>query len=124
MKTETEKWARLAEEDLQAAKFVLKDSLFRPSIFHCQQSLEKLLKAIWIEQKEEGYPPREHNLNVLAQLVGLKLTKEQIEFFDDRSKQYTPSRYGDVLVDYSLEEAENYYQTTLEQFEWLRQHLR
>jgi hypothetical protein len=51
----------------------------------------------------------------------MQLTKEQMDFFDDLSKQYNPSRYGDVLVDYSQEEAENYYQTTLEQYEWFRQ---
>ena len=123
MKPEAERWVKLAEEDLRMAAVALEDSLFRPCILHCQQALEKLLKAMWVEQALEGYPPREHNLNSLAQKVALKLTKERMDFFDDLSKQYNPSRYGDVAVEYSREQAENYHQRTLEHFEWLRQQL-
>ncbi|MGQ9571973.1 MAG: HEPN domain-containing protein [Dehalococcoidia bacterium] len=92
-------------------------------MFECQQALEKLLKAIWVEQAPQGYPPREHNLVSLAEKVGLQLSAEQLQFLDDLSRQYKPTRYADAAVEYSVEEAENYYRKTEEQFAWLRQQL-
>ena len=94
-----------------------------PCVFHCQQALEKVLKATWVEKASEGVPPRKHDLIALAREVGLELSQEQIDFLGDLSGQYNASRYGDVAVEYSREEAENYYQRTRELFAWLRQQL-
>jgi len=123
MKPDTEEWVRLAEDDLKAAGLLLGDGFLRHCIFECQQALEKLLKAMWVEQAPQGYPPREHNLASLAEKVRLRLSTEQLQFLDELSKQYTPSRYADVGVEYSREEAEDYHQKTREQFGWLRQQL-
>jgi HEPN domain-containing protein len=85
------------------------------------------VKAIWVERSPQGYPPREHNLTSLAQKAGVELTKESTDFFDDLSKQYMPTRYPDVAfeaeIEYSRDEADNYRQRTLSEFQWLRQHL-
>jgi len=125
MKDETREWLELAESDLQAAGVMFEEELWRHCIFQCQQALEKLLKGIWVERSAEGYPPREHNLTLLAQKAGVELTREQLDFFDDLSKQYMPTRYADVAIDssveYSRDQAENYHQRALREFEWLRQ---
>ncbi len=123
MKPETERWLELAREDLQMAGAALEGSLFRPCIFHCQQALEKAIKAMWLEKALEGVPPRTHQLVALAEEVGIRLSQDQVDFLDDLSGQYNPSRYGDVAVEYSHEEAENYHEGTKELFSWLRQQL-
>lgn len=40
-----EKWLVIAKEDLLAAKGLLKLELFSSAVYHCQQSVEKSLKA-------------------------------------------------------------------------------
>ena len=110
MKSETERWLKLAKEDGQMAKSALDDGVYRPSVFHSQQMMEKTLKAIWIEQREGGYPPKEHKLPVLAREIAQELDEEEWEFLADLSEQYNPTRYGDVMLEYSYEQAEGYYQ--------------
>ncbi|MFQ5880461.1 MAG: HEPN domain-containing protein [Dehalococcoidia bacterium] len=105
------------------AEAALERELYSPCVFHCQQALEKVLKAMWIGKAPEGVPPRRHNLVELAEEVGLQLSPEQLSFLSDLSRQYMPSRYGDVAVEYSRQEAENYHRKTRELFPWLRQQL-
>ena len=123
MKAETERWAELAEEDRSIATAALEASFFRPCIFHCQQALEKLLKAIWIERATEGLPRRTHDLVSLCKELDLGLSEEWLEFLRRLSEQYIPTRYGDAPVEYSRESAENYHERTREIFSWLRQQL-
>ena len=114
MKPETERWLKLANEDGLMAKAALDDKVYRPSVFHSQQMLEKTLKAIWVEERDEGYPPKEHKLLALAREIGLELGDEVWEFLADLSEQYNPTRYGDVMLEYSHEQAQNYYQRASE----------
>jgi HEPN domain-containing protein len=58
------------------AESALGSSLYRPVVFHCQQAIEKILKAIWIEQADEGVPPKTHGLVELAKEVDLELDDE------------------------------------------------
>ena len=118
MKPEAERWVQLAQEDRHMARVALESSLHRPCVFHCQQALEKLLKAIWVEQSEQGYPPKKHNLVSLAQELGLQLEDEAWEFLDGLAKQYNPTRYGDVIAEYSRDQAVTYYGRTEELFDW------
>ena len=110
MKPETERWVKLAKEDGQMAKAALDERVYRPSVFHSQQMMEETLKAIWIQQREGGYPPKEHKLPVLAREIAQELDEEEWEFLADLSEQYSPTRYGDVMLEYSYEQAEDYYQ--------------
>ncbi|MGH9198783.1 MAG: HEPN domain-containing protein [Acidimicrobiia bacterium] len=120
MKPDTENWVRLADEDLRVAKVGFESSLFRPCVFHCQQALEKLLKAVWIERASEGLPRRTHDLVGLADELQLELADGWVEFLRRLSEQYMPSRYGDVpVVEISRESAENYLRRTEEIFAWL-----
>ena len=52
MKKQVEGWIILADKDLKAAEIVLKDDYPLTNIvaFHCQQTIEKYLKAYLIEQ--------------------------------------------------------------------------
>ena len=52
MKKQVEEWVRLADKDLCAAEILLKDEYPLTNIvaFHCQQTIEKYLKALSIEK--------------------------------------------------------------------------
>jgi len=53
MKRQTEDWILLAEKDLQAAEIILNSEFPLTNIvaFHCQQTIEKYLKAYLIENE-------------------------------------------------------------------------
>jgi len=52
MKRQVEDWVQLADKDLYAAEILLKDEYPLTNIvaFHCQQTIEKYLKAFLIEK--------------------------------------------------------------------------
>lgn len=59
----------MAESDLRAIRYMLDPRHFADSIFgfHCQQAVEKLLKA-WLSRAGTAFP-RTHDLRVLLRLV-------------------------------------------------------
>lgn len=60
---EVREWMRKAQEDVAVARRAIADDLYEPGCFHCQQAVEKLLKAylVW----NESAPPRVHDLALL-----------------------------------------------------------
>jgi len=123
MKPETREWFEVAESDLKAAHVVLSEDLFQQAVFYCQQAIEKLLKAIWTESQGAGTHPRTHNLVKLANDLGLSLTRERKNLMMDLTDQIFPSRYPEAGWRYTKKVAEEYYNSTRELFEWLRQQL-
>ena len=93
MKFLTREWLIAAELDLKSANQLLQDeSLTSVVTFHCQQAIEKLFKAVLVENNKE--PQRIHDLLRLYKLV-----LEFIEPFDDISplkvinEAYIDTRY-------------------------------
>lgn len=87
-----------AGEDLHAARVLSHDATISTAIvgFHCQQSIEKALKAVLLEKNV--YFPRTHNLTYLAGLfvqagLVLPLTTEQIAEFNAFAVDF---RYADL----------------------------
>jgi HEPN domain-containing protein len=92
MKPETQEWLNIADQDLAAATVLVEEHLFAPAIFHCQQAVEKYLKALWVEQHTEGIPPRIHDLTDLLTELDLDLPDWQM-FLERLSRQAVESRY-------------------------------
>jgi HEPN domain-containing protein len=65
---EINEWLAKAEEDWRVAEILMKsgEELTLPSMFHLQQMLEKLLKALILKQSNR--PPKTHDLLHLANL--------------------------------------------------------
>ncbi|MFQ5808725.1 MAG: HEPN domain-containing protein [Armatimonadota bacterium] len=61
-------WVTLSESDLASARALLGAGQYLTAAYHCQQALEKMLKAL-IQQRQDDPPPRRHNLEELAKLV-------------------------------------------------------
>ncbi|MCX6579814.1 MAG: HEPN domain-containing protein [Candidatus Aminicenantes bacterium] len=90
-------WTEQAEEDFQTARIMIKSKRWKYAIFMCQQTLEKSLKAIYMEKKEE-FPPRIHNLFRLSEQIGKELFPEDyLEFFSEISLYYIQSRYPEDI---------------------------
>lgn len=95
MKLKTESWLNFAHADFKSAQKLLEENdLARIVTFHCQQAIEKSLKAI-LEEYDEIIP-KTHSLIKLFNLIPDKLKKEFNINEDDLipiDKVYIDSRY-------------------------------
>lgn len=90
-------WAKQAKEDLKTARVMYYTRRWKYAIFMCQQSIEKFLKAIYMNKKEE-FPPRIHNLFRLAEMIAKELFSEDyLEFLSELSLYYIESRYPENI---------------------------
>ena len=69
MKEHTLEWIEKAEEDFRVAEWIIKAPAASPAAtaFHCQQCIEKWMKAILVEKEREV--PKTHDLILLANLL-------------------------------------------------------
>ncbi|MGQ0604767.1 MAG: HEPN domain-containing protein [Anaerolineales bacterium] len=49
-------WLHYAENDQRAAKALIEAEIYEHCVFHCQQAVEKLLKAIIVKQTGDRPP--------------------------------------------------------------------
>jgi len=99
MKEITKSWYRFAQNDLAAAKKLLDDeSLGHMVLFHCQQSIEKIIKAHLEESEIEI--PKIHNLIRLNNLLPSDFRTQDesfMEILEELNSVYIDSRYpGDL----------------------------
>ncbi len=114
-----EYWKNGAEEDLQAAEILFKKNHIRHALFFAHLVLEKMLKA-HVCQKTRDIPPRIHDLLRLADLAGITLDQDQIDFLADINIFNLEGRYPEYLVPIpSLSKAEALLSQTKEAYRWL-----
>jgi HEPN domain-containing protein len=102
LKEETNLWLKYSEENLEAAEVLLTHHLYNPALHNVQQSVEKSLKALFIEYGLKL--KKSHSISELKNI--LENESHQIELQDDESELldsiYLPSKYpiGCALPDY------------------------
>ncbi len=96
-KKEFEKWLMLAERDLRTAENSLGSGDYHASVFWCQQSVEKGLKALWLKRGNELI--RTHDLILLGKNV--ELSEKYFLDLDKISKAYISSRYS-LMIDENI----------------------
>ena len=90
-------WIEQAREDIVTARAMFRSKRWKYTIFLCQQSVEKYLKAIFLKKKGE-FPPRIHNLFRLAEIIDNELFSDSyLEFFSELSLYYIQSRYPEDI---------------------------
>lgn len=90
-------WLAQGKEDLEAARVMFRSGRWKYTIFMCQQSVEKYLKAVFLKNEGE-FPPRIHNLFRLAEKIDKELfTEKHLEFFSELSLYYIQSRYPEDI---------------------------
>ncbi|MGI6357210.1 MAG: HEPN domain-containing protein [Bacillota bacterium] len=129
MKETTKEWLRAMRYDQETAEILLEHGRFIYTVFLAVQMVEKAMKALWSETKED-YPPHTHNLIKLGKLLGVwkKLPLDQRKFLAFISPLYIAIRYPDVHVaaedDLDLTEAEDILSQSQEVCQWLEQQMK
>jgi len=102
MKDETKQWLNYADENLQSSKILLESHLYNPSLQNSQQSIEKNIKAYFVENGLKLQ--KTHNILSLNEIlkkneIFLNITDDEIDLIDTI---YLSSKYpfGSVLPDF------------------------
>jgi len=93
MNKEAKRWYKQGLHDLENAKKNYEIKAYDVTLFLCEQSIEKILKAYYY-QKFRKNPPRVHSIEKLMELV--ELSGELNEFAVELDDYYLTLRYPDV----------------------------
>ncbi len=87
-----EAWLAYGAADLAAARTLYRAGHYMVCAYHCQQALEKGLKAVWTRHREEE-APRVHNLRLLLdQLADLNPPPPVVEAALEATPHYVTAR--------------------------------
>lgn len=107
---EIEGWLGKAEEDWKAADLLLTSSeeLTLPCLFHLQQMLEKLLKALLL--KQEKPIERTHDLSWLIHLAALGGDEELLELAESLTIFAVNARYPGDSPTVAVSQARRFFE--------------
>jgi HEPN domain-containing protein len=88
-------WKISAEKSWVAACHLFEKGDFVECLFFAHLTIEKILKSRWVLDNSADFPPRTHNLRLLAQQTSLVLTAEQIIFLEQMNTFQMDGRYPD-----------------------------
>ena len=119
-------WLNLAEYDFKTAEAMLSTARYLYVAFTCQQTVEKILKAIYIKEKNNT-PPYSHNLlRLLNELtVNDTISSENKIFLIEINQFYIETRYTEKLdlISDKLDKnkATEIFNKTKDLFSWLKE---
>jgi HEPN domain-containing protein len=85
-------WLEISEYDLETAKYMQKSGRYLYTVFTCQQAVEKMLKAIYL-QKFGKEAPFTHNLVYIYNLLEIYLTTNEVKLLAVLTAYYIEGRY-------------------------------
>lgn len=91
------RWVEQARYDLDTARAMMHSGRYLYVLFCCQQTVEKMIKAIIVKQTNE-FPPRIHALFRLAEAAALELTDERAQLLRELSNYYIQTRYPEEIT--------------------------
>jgi len=93
-KSHVEYWVQSARHDLDVAETLFQAKKYDWCLFISHLVLEKVLNALYAKTTDE-LPPRMHDLVRLADLAGIKLDDDSLEFLDGVNSFNISVRYPD-----------------------------
>lgn len=121
-------WVERSKYDLDTAKVMLNTGRYLYVAYMCQQTVEKMFKAIIAQHGKENFPI--HNLNRLAEIASIsnELTSEQFNFLAELTPYHIEARYGDYKESLAEiinnKEAKQVYRKTKGIYKWLYQKIK
>ena len=116
-------WVTEAEEALTAADHLLEKGDYSYALFFGHLAIEKILKGLYVERKQEHAPPI-HNLQRLARLAGLNLDESKRDTLILISSFNIEARYPDINRSFRKRCTEEYTRVQMrsikETFKWLK----
>jgi len=123
MEKDIKYWVDLSEYDIKTANAMFKSRRYLYVLFTCQQSVEKILKAL-VTKNTKQFPPKTHDLLKLAELSKIDIDEIKKEFLSKLSFYYIETRYPQEIAKISKEinrkMALEYLKNTKALLKWLK----
>lgn len=114
-----EYWKSSALSDIDTALILIEKDKIKEGLFFCHLTIEKMLKAHFVKEKEE-VPPRSHDLLYFQRKLSINFVDNQLIFMAFLIKFHLEGRYPDYNPPIILKkDAINYHLRTKELLEWL-----
>jgi HEPN domain-containing protein len=121
-------WTDSAEHDWATAEHLFAAAKYDWSLFLGHLVLEKLLKAMFVQDNSNQMPPKTHNLLKLAEHTKLVLSEEQRLLLDRVTEFNLEARYPQYKDEFykkcTAEFAAAYFSKIQEAALWLKSHIR
>lgn len=107
-------WMESAENDFNAALNLINSKNFDWALFLGHLTIEKIFKALFIQNNDSYVPPKTHNLIFLAKLAKIEINEEISKILFIINKFNIQARYPDYKNEFYKQCTEDF---TLNQFE-------
>ena len=119
-------WKESADKDFKTMLDLYKTQNYSWALFMGHLVIEKLLKALYVKQKEE-YPPLIHDLRRICEKAGVELDMTQQINFDSISRFNINARYDDYKQSFYALCTENFTSEWIEKIKicrlWIKEML-
>lgn len=92
-------WMESSDDDFETMISLFNVKSYNWSLFLGHISIEKLLKALYVKQNKQ-HAPFTHNLYRLGELIGLEMTDEYSDWFDEITSFNINARYDDYKKEF------------------------
>ncbi|MFW5770043.1 MAG: HEPN domain-containing protein [Spirochaetota bacterium] len=116
-------WLEGSQSDIETAEILIQKNKLPEGMFFCHLSIEKILKAIFV-QSTENLAPKSHNLFMLAEKAGIELSQDRETFYGILMKYQIEGRYPEHSVrEEDKGKIAGFLSRTKEELEWLKKML-
>jgi HEPN domain-containing protein len=116
-------WLDISDYDLETARAMLFSERYLYVVFMCQQAMEKIIKALYVDRYDKE-PPRSHNLAFIFKKIKISMPDDTFKFFNILSAHYIENRYPEYKKKLSTTlnklKAEEYLSKTEESYKWIK----
>lgn len=113
-------WKTTANKDWDAVGHLFEKGDYLHALFFTHLVIEKLLKAHFVKDNENDFPPRTHNLLLLISQTTLEPTIEQLRLFSQTNQFQIDGRYPDYQLNIYRIATQSYTQILLEEIQELK----
>ncbi|PKL35977.1 MAG: DNA-binding protein [Spirochaetae bacterium HGW-Spirochaetae-1] len=117
-------WKETSDRDYGTMRNLYKSGDYHWSLFMGHLVIEKLLKALYVKNNDEGaIPPRTHDLAFLAERSGVTTSEEMKDALDIVTTFNINARYPDYRQDFYRKCSKDYTGASIEKIEEIRKWL-
>lgn len=118
-------WLESSDRDYESMKKNYEIKQYTWALFIGHLTLEKLLKAIYANVNSENpYPPKIHNLNILAEKCNIKLDERKTKILMTCNSFNISARYEDYKNEFYKRCTEDYAREQIKNIEEVREWLK
>jgi HEPN domain-containing protein len=116
-------WLETAKHDLDVAESLFNIGKYDYCLFIGHLILEKVLKAFWVRDNTDNFPPKIHNLQKLASQTKLILNSDIFDFLRIVNEFNIETRYPNIKFKFykkcTAEFTSEWYSKIKEIYKWL-----